>query len=224
MTDDYGFIYTEVTGSGFSFTVPATTTLRTLYVLVGGGGPTPTLRASLSDFSAADFVDTGSAASQYQNVYAIPFRAASAGQTLTVTYTKTAGGGSVDLKAAWLVGNPTAPPTAPPLLLSVQSVGNALTGQGSLVTLVFDERMDQTSAETVSNYSIDGGSVAISGAVLQPDLKRVVLTTGGITPSVNHSLNVTGVKDRFGNTMAPASKASSFRRRTWWRAIHWMIW
>ena len=98
-------------GSGFSFTVPADTTTRTLTVYAGGanGGVSGTLQASLSDNSASayssSFGPTGS--SLLTNIYTITYHAASAGQTLTVKLTKTGGssGGSapsVDLIAAAL--------------------------------------------------------------------------------------------------------------------------
>ncbi len=98
-------------GSGFSFTVPADTTTRTLTVYAGGanGGVSGTLQASLSDNSATAYTNsfgpTGSNMVTY--VYTITYHAASAGQTLTVKLTKTGGssGGSapsVDLIAATL--------------------------------------------------------------------------------------------------------------------------
>ncbi|MCI0539945.1 MAG: Ig-like domain-containing protein [Verrucomicrobiales bacterium] len=129
VTDDYGFIYAGDVpaarqGMGYSFTVSADTMLRTLYVLAGGHGTTPTLRASLSDSSAADFVDTtppGAGVGNYQRVYAITYRAASTGQTLTVSYTRTAAGASVDLKAAWLVNG--SPPTTSRRIESIRQSG-----------------------------------------------------------------------------------------------------
>ena len=110
-TGDPGYIRSNgATNTGFAFTVPADPTERTLYVYCGGSNATGTLRAHLSDGSAADFVEAQSGAGSYLNLYALTYRAGYTGQTLTITYLKTANlagtNGSVDLKAAWLVVGP----------------------------------------------------------------------------------------------------------------------
>jgi hypothetical protein len=94
--------------AGWSFTVPADTTSRTLYVLGGRFSAATQITAHLSDSSAADytFSDTNDDKPLYRRLYTIEYEAASAG-SLTITFTKTAnqGGitnGSVDLLAAWL--------------------------------------------------------------------------------------------------------------------------
>ncbi len=109
VTDEPGFIYAEAPstrqGMGYSFTVPADTNLRTLYVLAGGYGSTPKLELSLSDSSAAGVVDLTPPGTsvQFQRIYTIVYRAGAAGQHLTVRLIRAAGSFSVDLKAAWLV-------------------------------------------------------------------------------------------------------------------------
>ncbi len=114
--DEPGFIYADGPsarqGMGYSFTVPADTATRTLYVLAGGFNTIPRLTASLSDGSAVSITNTTSSGSttNYQRIYAISYKADSAGQTLTVSYVRTTGNNvSVDLVAAWLV--PGAHPT-----------------------------------------------------------------------------------------------------------------
>lgn len=108
-TNQTGFIYAEAPssrqGMGYSFTVPADTTLRTLSILAGGFGTTPKLELALSDSSAPDVVDLTppGTTGQYQRIYTIQYRAATAGQHLTVKLTRAVGTYSVDLKAAWLV-------------------------------------------------------------------------------------------------------------------------
>jgi hypothetical protein len=127
--NDEGYIWSNgALNTGFSFTVPASTTSQTLYVYAGGSGTDSSLTAHLSDGSAPNFVATASGANSYTNFYTITFKAASAGQTLTVTLLKTGNitgtYGSVDLIAAALAGAPfvdTTPPTgsiasAPPLI------------------------------------------------------------------------------------------------------------
>jgi hypothetical protein len=75
-------------------------------VYAGGYGTQGTLTAHLSDGSAADYTVTASGAGTYTNLYTITYSAASAGQTLTITLTKTGNitgtQGSVDLIAAAL--------------------------------------------------------------------------------------------------------------------------
>ena len=76
-------------GNGFQFTVPADTDLKTLRVYVGVWMARGKLEASLSDGSATTFVDNHlvNQSGTTNGVYTIAFRAASAGQTLTIKYT-----------------------------------------------------------------------------------------------------------------------------------------
>ena len=90
-------------GAGFTFSVVADTTQRTLIVYVGGSNSTGKLTAHLSDVSAADYVDTSlNGSGRYDGFYTLTFKAASAGKQLRVTWTQTAGTGSVSLQAAAL--------------------------------------------------------------------------------------------------------------------------
>lgn len=93
---------------GWTFTVPADTTSRTLNVLWGGAdGASVSLSAHLSDGSAADYTDAftipGSDGSKFQ-LETITYNSAKPGQTLTITMLKTDAtpGPSIDLVAAWL--------------------------------------------------------------------------------------------------------------------------
>jgi hypothetical protein len=111
-TNNSSYILSEGNlNTGYSFTVPADTTTRTLYVYAGGNGAASSLRAHLSDGSAADFVATASGSGIYTNFYTITYKAASAGQTLTITLMKTGNItgtlGSVDLIAAALAPGPS---------------------------------------------------------------------------------------------------------------------
>src|SRR5439155_14888193 len=72
---------------GYSFTLPADTTTRVLHVYVGVRNFRGQIRAQLSDGSAADVVDSSLfSAATADGVYTIAYKAASAGQTLTVTW------------------------------------------------------------------------------------------------------------------------------------------
>ena len=99
------------TGSGYQFTAPADTTTRTLTVYVGVQNATGILTAHLSDGSVPDYVQSYSAKSQRSDgVYTLTYRAASAGQTVTVKWTQSKGpkgrsssSGNISLQSAALM-------------------------------------------------------------------------------------------------------------------------
>ena len=76
-------------GKGFQLTVPADTTTRTLVIYVGTANSTGKLTATLSDRSAPDYVNVGSTriTKSWDGYYTLTYRAASAGQSLTVLWT-----------------------------------------------------------------------------------------------------------------------------------------
>ncbi len=89
--------------NGFSFTAPAGTSAHTLTVHVGSFNSGGTLRAHLSDGSAADFVDTTSTVSgSNDRNYTLSYQAASAGQTLTISWVCNSATGNVTLNGAAL--------------------------------------------------------------------------------------------------------------------------
>jgi hypothetical protein len=99
-------------GNGFQFTVPADTNPKTLRISVGVWRARGRFEASLSDGSAATFVDTSLSndAGTSNGIYTIGFGAASAGQTLTIKYTVQANyyapSGNVTLESATLTSGP----------------------------------------------------------------------------------------------------------------------
>src|SRR5712691_10625623 len=76
-------------GTGFELSVPADTTTRTLKVYVGAFAARGRFEASLSDMSAADYIN--SSESNIRNgpsaVYALQYAANSAGQSLRIRFT-----------------------------------------------------------------------------------------------------------------------------------------
>jgi hypothetical protein len=94
-SSDTNGVYITATGNGFSITVPAGTAAQVLTVHVGGWNSSGTLTAHLSDGSATNYVDTTTSSNtQYDRNYALTYNAASAGQTLTVTWVMTSGSGT----------------------------------------------------------------------------------------------------------------------------------
>ena len=72
--------------NGFTLTIPADTTLRTLKLYLASGYGESTLRVSLSDGSAAPFVQAFSTPNNFsEKGYTIQFQAASSGQKITLT-------------------------------------------------------------------------------------------------------------------------------------------
>ncbi len=96
-------VYIVGIGQTLSITVPAGIATVTVIVHVGGWNSAGKLTAHLSDGSAPDFTDTTSLATgQYDRNYTLTYRAGSAGQTLTVTWTLTAGTGNINISGASL--------------------------------------------------------------------------------------------------------------------------
>ncbi len=104
--DDQHYIWcNNQINAGWTFTVPADTTGRTLNVLYGGAsGAGITIKAHLSDGSASDYSNTQTVSASTPTLATFTYNTLSANQTLTVTLTKSDNSGttSVDLDAAWL--------------------------------------------------------------------------------------------------------------------------
>src|SRR5690606_26792896 len=99
-------------GKGMRFTVPADTAERKLTVQVFGWNSHGTLTASLSDDSQPDAVlATAGSGGHWTATFTIDYQAASAGQTLEVTWLSDgASWGNSGLQAASLVVTQPAPP------------------------------------------------------------------------------------------------------------------
>jgi hypothetical protein len=97
-------VYVHGANSAITFTVPADTTSRSLRLYLTHFNSTARLVAHLSDGSAPDFTGTVTTGVNTYYRVTLTFRAASAGQTLTVGWTlqNDAGNGSVDALAATL--------------------------------------------------------------------------------------------------------------------------
>jgi hypothetical protein len=88
------------------------------------------------------------------------------------------------------------PDTAAPTVLSA----GAFTG-GSVVGVAFDEAVDQTSVASIANYTVSGATVT---EAIPHNGNLVELRLGGPV-GATFTVNVSGVKDLAGNTIAPAT-------------------
>jgi predicted neuraminidase len=100
-------IYIDYMGSGFEVTAPADTTTRRLKLYVGTYLSRGRCDAWLSDGNAARFVDTSvqSTGGTQTGVYTLDYRAATAGQSLTVRFMQDYNFGSNSFPGAGSVGN-----------------------------------------------------------------------------------------------------------------------
>jgi thrombospondin type 3 repeat protein len=103
-------VYDLSSSTGFSFTVPADTTARTLRLYAGGEGINSRLTAHLSDGSTPDAV-LSTTGHQTSGAYVAPmeitFRAASAGRTLTLTWAPVATGGALSFASTISINGAT---------------------------------------------------------------------------------------------------------------------
>ncbi len=84
----------------------------------------------------------------------------------------------------------------PPKLISAS-------GSGTQIVLAFDEPVDVASATLASNYSVDQGVAVLSASMNAGSDSLVTLTTGPQTLGTVYTLSISGVKDLFGNPIAP---------------------
>jgi hypothetical protein len=204
-TNNQNGIFLYGVGDGFSITAPADITSRTLTLHLGGWESGATLTAHLSDGSAADYtnVAAGSATGQYDNTYTLTYKAASAGQTLTVTWTMTSGtNGNVTLTGAALTASGVGSLTGS---ATTSSAAVNLTTEGATDWIHWgDSTLNRKSGVTaqLSTYTTIGTAPAITST----DLRPVSWTDG--TPTTTASSDtadvfVYGIGDGFSFT-APA--------------------
>ena len=87
---------------------------------------------------------------------------------------------------------------SPPLVSSVDPIG---TGQ---VKILFSEYIDKTTAEQISNYTLDHG-VSITSAKLQSDGRTVFLSTAPLGSDVAYNLKISKVKNTSGLAIVTSS-------------------
>jgi hypothetical protein len=152
-------IYKMGLNEGFKITLPADTTLRRVKVYVGVYRAQGRFEATLSDFSAASYIDTSIVHFNHAvRVYTINYAAASAGKTLTIRHTVAAAfdevEGNVTFQAAALA-NPA------PMLTLTQPVpgafGLSLPTEANLKYLIeFTDLLNPLAWQSLTNFTGDG--------------------------------------------------------------------
>ncbi|HEY7087591.1 MAG TPA: Ig-like domain-containing protein, partial [Tepidisphaeraceae bacterium] len=205
-------------GQGWTFSVPADSTSRTLSILAGGYFAGITINAHLSDSSFPDYSWTDPGASGLvRQVYTFTYAAASAGQSLIITLTKSAnnGGhtdGSLDLLGAWLTAA-TAAPSAPAMTAASDSGVSSTDGITRITTPTFTGTAP--AGTTVKIYSdgsqvgsgtASGGAYNITTSALVDGVHSITATatsgSGASSPSGPLSITI--------DTVAPTVSARAF--------------
>jgi hypothetical protein len=96
---------------------------------------------------------------------------------------------------------PSGPDTIPPIISSITSI------KPNEVEVLFNERLNDTSAQNIKNYSIDNG-VTITGAVLSQNRKMVTLAVLELAEEITYTLRVSNVMDIAGNPIPENSTAT----------------
>ena len=146
-------------GNGFKISVPADTTSRTLKVYVGIWRSQGLFKASLSDNSAPVFNDVilNNQSGASIAVYSLTYKAASAGQTLTASFTVSQSyypTGNVTLQAATLMGA-AVPPSLPPY----NNVG--ISDDSNPTTANYDGSSHSYSAQALQSAGITPGQTVV---------------------------------------------------------------
>jgi hypothetical protein len=154
---DAGGIKVGGTGASFTFTVAATTVERTLTYYIAGWNSTGKVTVTLP--GASTYTTTFSSSTTYSRVITLKFRADAPG-TLRVTYSQTAGSGSINMQAAALSqsASSTKLTWAAPTL---NSDGSALTDLAAFkvywgTTLGTYSQSTKIASATATTYTVNG--------------------------------------------------------------------
>lgn len=103
------------------------------------------------------------------------------------------------------------PGVVAPSIVRVTALTPEKQGPMSNVAVFFDEEVEQTSAESLTNYTINSGAITVSSAVLRLDLKSVLLSTAPLTLQTDYTITVRSVADRSPNRNTISALSQSFR-------------
>ncbi|MEB8347251.1 PQQ-dependent sugar dehydrogenase, partial [Flavobacteriaceae bacterium KMM 6898] len=103
-----------------------------------------------------------------------------------------------DLNYVEFIGNGVSVDNSPPEVNEVESTSS------TEVRVEFSEYVDQNSAETTGNYTIDNG-ITISSVVLQPDNRTVLLATSPLSSGIQYNLQISNVENISGQPIVTDS-------------------
>jgi len=81
------------------------------------------------------------------------------------------------------------------------------TGSNTRVQIDFNEDIDEATAETAANYTVDNGVTVVS-ATLSTDCRNVVLETSFLSSGITYTLTVNNVEDQSGNPIISDTEAT----------------
>ncbi len=240
---DNAGVYLDAVPNGFSFTAPADSTTRVLTVHVGGYFSGGTLTAHLSDGSAIDFVDTTTSVnSAYDRNYTLSYHAASAGQTLRVSWVNSSGTGNVTLNGAALssaagasiaatAGTPQSTTVSTAFATALQATVKNGTTPVNGVTVTF------TAPATGASASFSGSATATAvtnagGIATAPTLTAnsqtgaytVTASTAGVSTPASFSLTNTAASGGSGALTGAGNSATTTVNLTAEGSADWVHW
>src|SRR5579871_4713288 len=180
-------------GDGFVMTFPADTNLRTLYIVCGGYANVGQLGVALTDGSAPEYLDASQSNSggSFYALYTVTYKAASAGQSLIVSWVQMSTGSNVTLSgAAYSVDAPCTSPCLTATWSTVNTPVN-LTSEGTTDWIHWGDTVLNRKAgvtSQISNYTAVGGGPVLT----YNNDPRSVSWTDGI-PTANSSGNQNGI-------------------------------
>ncbi len=98
----------------------------------------------------------------------------------------------------FFVGN-TPTDTDPPTLQSITAIS------ATEVDVQFNEDVDPTTSQNISNYAIDGG-ISVTNAVIDADNSLIHLTTDALSNGTTYTITINNVEDVNGNVIATDSQ------------------
>jgi hypothetical protein len=242
-TADSGYLWANAAiGAGYSFTAPADTTTRTIDIYLGGYSSGGTLTVTLSDSSAAPYTVSFSGSAIYNDVVAITYKAASANQTVTISYVKSqnvsGASGSVDLIGAWLAGGSAATTGTSPAVTSNPQSQTLTAGQDAtfaasasgsptpsvqwMVELAGGTSFSDISGATSTSYDAGAATLAESGNKYEAVFSNGVgtaATTTAATLTV-HAAVTSGSLVGSASTAASSYNLTTLGTSDW---IHWGV-
>ena len=206
-------LYVAGQNQGFRLVVPADTTLRTLRVYLGVWRSQARMVAHLSDGSAVDYTDTSlvnTSGPVTLGVYAFSYSAASAGQTLTLTFTQlNATSGNINFQAATLTSGVPTPDFSVAATPATQSTP---TGGSASYNVTISPLSGFTGTVGFAISGLPAGATAgfSPASVTNGGSSTLTVTTAAGTASGSYPLLITASSGALQHTAAVTLNVSDF--------------